>query len=423
MCCDLKAKILDKNAIAEKKGCYLCSINLYDYLKDLGDDFDKFDIQRKIVNNKYLDSLARTVFTNEHIPVITLVVLNKPFNSHVEKEIYIEKFRILDGLQRTWRLNAIKKLSEWLIANFKTNECIKNNFVDGNIRNLQKEKRQEIIDCGVADFKQAKDIARQIIGTVGIENVDSCLKKKEQWFEIWYGLNTDEIVNKMLLLNAGHKNVTMRHQVELLYYDWFEIFSNATGINIIRDKDAESPVKFVAERSIKTYRFSDLVMATIAFIDGKYKKIQSAFVEEVYLNTENDERLGQNAEFYKQVMKFIGDIDVLLYEEYNDVGRIWFGRENNIEAFMGAVGKYCWEKCSKEEVGTALASAYQKIYCKIDLLNLQVFEQGKEFLSFSKINIGQATKVIVYDVFNEILNDITESKIDWKHKFQQMGGV
>lgn len=423
MSCNLKVKILDKNEIAANKGCYLCSVNLYDYLKNLGDDFDKFDVQRKIVNNKYLDSLARTVFSGEHIPVITLVVLNETFDSQIEGERLVENFRILDGLQRTWRLNAIKKLSEWLITNFKTNESIKEYFVNGNMRSLTKEKRQEIIECGVADFKQAKNIAKQIIETVGIENVKDCLKKREQWFEIWYGLNTDEIVNKMLLLNAGHKSVTMRHQVELLYYDWFEIFSGATGINIVRDKDADSPVKFIAERKVKTYRFSDLVMATIAFVDGKYKRIQSAFVEEVYLNTENDERLGQNVEFYREVMNFIARIDLLLYEEYNEAGRIWFGRENNIEAFMGAIGKYCWEKCSKDEVRDALDSAYQKILDKIELLNLQEFDSGKEFLSSSKINIGQTTKEIVYSVFNEILDGSTECEINWKDEFEQMGGV
>ena len=423
MCCNLKVKILDKNEIAANKGCYLCSVNLYDYLKNLGDDFDKFDVQRKIVNNKYLDSLARTVFSGEHIPVITLVVLNETFDSQIKGERLVESFRILDGLQRTWRLNAIKKISEWLIINFKTNEDVKENFINRNMRSLTKEQRQEIIECGVPDFKQAKNIAKQIIETVGIEKVESCLQKKEQWFEIWYGLNTDEIVNKMLLLNAGHKSVTMRHQVELLYYDWFEIFSGAAGINIIRDKDADSPVKFVAERKVKTYRFSDLVMATIAFVDGKYKRIQSAFVEEVYLNTENDERLGQNAEFYREIMNFIGKIDLLFYEKYSDAGRMWFGRENNIEAFMGAVGKYCWEKCSKDEVSNALDSAYQKILGKIDLLNLQDFDSGKEFLSSSKINIGQTTKEIVYNAFDEILSDTTERRIDWKDKFERMGGV
>ena len=95
----------------------------------------------------------------------------------------------------------------------------------------QKRKRQEIIECGVADFKQAKNIAKQIIDTVGIKNVKKMFRREgANGSEIWYGLDKDEIVNKMLLLNAGHKSVTMRHQVELLYYDWFEIFQVTTGI-------------------------------------------------------------------------------------------------------------------------------------------------------------------------------------------------
>ena len=422
-CVDMNAKILDKSTIGEQKGCYLCSINLYDYLANIGDDFDKFDVQRKIVNNKFLDSLARTVFTNEHIPIITLVVLECPFENQSEKEISVDQFRILDGLQRTWRLNAIKKLSEWLIENYETNENIRDKFVNGNMRSLTKEKRNEIIKCGVADYKQAKNIASQIIETVGIERVKECLQNKKQWFEIWYGLNMDEIVNKMLLLNAGHKSVTMRHQVELLYYDWFEIFSDTSGIKIVRDKDAESPVKFVAERSVRMYRFSDLVMATIAFVDGMYKTAQASFVEEVYLNTKSDDRLGENAEFYKEVMNFIGNIDELLYEKYDNAGRVWFGRENNIEAFMGAVGKFCWDKYTKDEIGIGLKDVYEKICSKIEMLNLQDFESGKEYLSSSKINIGQTTKRIVYNVVNDILNENIERPIDWKTEFERMGGA
>ena len=83
------------------------------------------------------------------------------------------------------------------------------------------------------------------------------------------------------------------------------------------------------------------------FVDGKYKRVQSAFVEDVYLNTDNDERLGQNVEFYRGVMEFIGKIDSPLYDEYDDAGRIWFGRENNIEAFMGAGRKILLGKMFK----------------------------------------------------------------------------
>ena len=45
------------------------------------------------------------------------------------------------------------------------------------------------------------------------------------------------------------------------------------------------------------------------------------------------------------------------------------------------------------------------------------------FLSSSKISIGQTTKEVVFTVFNEVLNDNIECKIDWKEEFEQVGGV
>ena len=45
-------EILDKTEGKDNKNCYLCKASLFDYLEGLADDFDKFDIQRKIVSNR-----------------------------------------------------------------------------------------------------------------------------------------------------------------------------------------------------------------------------------------------------------------------------------------------------------------------------------------------------------------------------------
>jgi|GEM_PF-5585879 len=74
-------EILDKTDGKDNKGCYLCKASLFDYLEGLADDFDKFDVQRKIVSNRYLDTLANTVFLNDHIPIITLVSIEGDYDS------------------------------------------------------------------------------------------------------------------------------------------------------------------------------------------------------------------------------------------------------------------------------------------------------------------------------------------------------
>ena len=179
----MKAKILDKSEIATNKGCYLCSINLYDFLKSLEGNLEK---SKKYMDYKHLAILAKIVFFGGYIPIITLAVLDEQCNNCVSNTLTIDKFEILDGLQVALELNIISKISEWLFVNFKTDESIEENFINGNMRSLSKEKRQEIIECGVADFKQAKNIAKQIIDTVGIKNVEMYLIEKSWWIELCY---------------------------------------------------------------------------------------------------------------------------------------------------------------------------------------------------------------------------------------------
>ena len=417
----MKVEILDKIEDKDSKICYLCKTNLLDYLDSLADDFDKFDIQRKIVSNRYLDTLATTVFSNDHIPIITLVGIKGDFDSSKTGKIEVTDFRILDGLQRTWRLNSIKKLSDWLKKKYITDKELKEKFINANVRTIDIEDRKKIMGFGVSDFKQARFIANQIVESVGIDGVDDCLKNKIQWFELWCGLTEEDIVNKMLLLNAGHKTVSMRHQIELLYFDWFDVFSEGTEIKLVRDKDAGSPVSFLNSREAKQYRFSDLVLATIAFVDGEYKKIQSEVVEDVYIGNSVSEHFGKSVEFYRTVIKFIVKCDEMISERYGDSGRIWFGRENCLEAFMGAIGKICWTQFSGLDIEKILKELLSLLKERLQYLSLDKFDEGKNELGASKINIGQTTKKVVYFSIYDILTTSKPKCIDWSQEFRSVG--
>lgn len=415
------AEVLDKIEEKNSKMCYLCKTDLLSYLEGLADDFDNFDIQRKIVNNRYLDTLATTVFSNGHIPIITLVDIKCNFNSNKNEKIDVTDFRILDGLQRTWRLNSIKKLADWFKEKYVTDDELKEKFINVNARNIDINDRKKIMEFGVSDFKQARFIANQIVESVGINGVDDCLKNKVQWFELWRGLTKEDIVNKMLLLNAGHKTVSMRHQIELLYFDWFDVFSEETGIKLVRDKEAGSTVSFLSIRKVKQYRFSDLVLATIAFLDGEYKKIQSEVVEDAYISNSVSEHFEKNVEFYRTVVKFIGECDEMIFEKYGDSGRIWFGRENCLEAFMGAIGKICWNEFSGLDIEKVLNKLSSLLKERIQYLSLDKFDEGKNELGSSKINIGQTTKKVVYFSIYDILTESKPTHIDWGQAFRSVG--
>ena len=86
----------------------LCKGNLLQYLRGLKTDFFEFSVQRKIVNNVYLDSIYKSVLSGEPFPPVTLTYSETiPPDSHGIIEINENNIEILDGLQRTYRLWVI----------------------------------------------------------------------------------------------------------------------------------------------------------------------------------------------------------------------------------------------------------------------------------------------------------------------------
>ncbi len=101
----MKGTFLDK--ITEQDStCYLTKIKLNEFVKSLPDGYKDYEVQREIVSNTYLDNLIETVLQKRHIPPIVLVVDSKNFHFN-GSELSIDEFKILDGLQRTYRLKLI----------------------------------------------------------------------------------------------------------------------------------------------------------------------------------------------------------------------------------------------------------------------------------------------------------------------------
>ena len=101
----MKAEVKDK--ITEGSAfCYLVSVRLSEYIGNLPDDYMNYDVQREIVNNSYLDNLIQTIIDKRHVPLMVLVAEDdnlKPENDIIN----VGSFKVLDGLQRTYRLKVI----------------------------------------------------------------------------------------------------------------------------------------------------------------------------------------------------------------------------------------------------------------------------------------------------------------------------
>ena len=102
----LKLKILSKREENNKAICYICEGNLENYINSIPNRYREYDIQRGIIkNNVYLEKLTTTLLKKEYIPSIVLVS-NEPLEI-LENDLTLEEYKILDGLQRSYRMKLV----------------------------------------------------------------------------------------------------------------------------------------------------------------------------------------------------------------------------------------------------------------------------------------------------------------------------
>jgi hypothetical protein len=393
-------EILDKRD-EYSSACYLCKINLFEYLESLPPDYKDWDVQRGIVSNRYLDSLIDTVIERKHIPPLVLVA------EHVnEQSNTVDDFRILDGLQRTYRLKTIKDSFDYITEQTRENP----DFINITPIKLSRNHSKLINEKG-----GATNIVQKLIGIVKqgeIDFLNDCLLNNSQWMEVWVNLTPAEQVEKMLLLNAGHKAVNIKHQVELLFRTLFPLIQEATKrkIELVREKNISS-ISYSKNRQVGQFHFSHLVSSLVSLESGKPVTTNADFVQKV-----QKEQLSVDFSYetIESACKLLIDLDENLEVIYGPQAVRWLGREVVLTGIMGAIGDYAKE--NNIELSRAVEVAGKKISSKYDALNIGLFEDARNRLDLSKVNIGNINKKAVYEGVKALISNETQS-INWEEYF------
>lgn len=408
----MKATILD--SISENEAqCYLCKINLKEYIENLPRDYRDYEVQREIVTNVYLDNLINTVLYKYHIPPIVLIA------NHIKIEkgiLAFNDFKILDGLQRTYRLNSI----------WKTIKVVKNELKQGedifSLSPFAISKRYSSqlheIESNSNIFITIIDFCKKHIKDKNF-NIEDGFLNNYQWFEIWTNLTPEDEVNKMLILNAGHKPVKIKHQLELIFRGLLPIFSqNKKGkFQIVREKEI-SAIQFGKQRKLGQFHFSHLIASLLSIREGEAITTNSALIQKLQ-NTDFDNEKDRAYFKYTFIEKFIDvvvELDEILYGIYHDEGLKWFGREVSLVGIFGALGHYLIASAMTPEEGLQNLLDRFKIYAKY--LNLKNYEDVRNAQDLAKINIGTVNKKAVFDAILEMLSKGFDKNILWKNFFK-----
>lgn len=408
----MKAQILATKEINHRTW-YLCRVNLLEYLNQLKPNFYEFAIQRRIVRNQYLDTLYKSVKSGDPIPIITLTYKElklKVIESYAELDM--EKVEILDGLQRTFRLWSYKILSDKYI--------LTSNKKPIDFAKELKSENELFFESGVI----TTSLIREFIGNEEIEKIENVFSSFDIYFVIWTGLNENEVIEKMLVLNAGQKAVSKTHQFELMFLHFYdEIKTNQKNIILIREKDKSASNVKKGVRNIGEFMFSSVIVALQSLIEKKPVRVSTEGLIGVESDEETNSEIFKSAfssEFIKVYLDELYKIDEAVDENDKVNGKEWFVKDTTLSGVFAAIGRHInleptWSKLQLSEFAI---KGFVELRNKILKNGLNLNEFTKEYNSFSSrsVNIGSHIRKVIMIY---ILNLLEEDQASWKSAFEE----
>jgi len=401
----MRVTVLDTFKEGDATGV-LCRTNLYDYISDLPKNYEEYFIQRGIVTNKYLDRIWETVAQSKHIPQIVLVSDDRFRAVPVGNEFGLGiQLKILDGLQRTKRLKIIFDAVQFIEGKFEDDGEVSPARVARKWRlDLQKIECSQSLFAAILETKRTNERGF----------LKSLLKETRIGLEVWFGLSTEQQIQKMLILNAGHKSVNIKHQIELLFFNYLPILQrHMLGIEIIREKDT-STIIYSKKREAGQFHFAHLISAFVSLHDGRAVTTNSDFsVSQSFADPTEDEYLDVDESLIADFAETIAGLDRAFHDPD---GIKWIGREVVLVGLFGAIGH--WADESDTSRVKALAAFCQRLPEFRQLANLTEFERQRNSLELSKVNIGNKNKRAVFDGVLLFLSQPKPVKLDWRQLFR-----
>lgn len=402
----MRLTIIQKKQLTENTW-YMCVGNLFDYLSTLHKDFYEYQIQRRIVRNIYLDKLYGSIIKGEPLPPITLNSRTQ-FEGNLFSDVDVDMAQcdVLDGLQRTFRLWIIIEIyniiSEHKFQNYKS------------LRSWLRQDTERGSMIISQDFVNTRFLKSLFEGD-GIELIIESYKRYDVTLSIWTGLTDDDIIDKMLVLNAGQRAVSSTHQYELLFLHFFDTKKlDFDNIKLYRERDTEYYKVRSGKRIIGEYSLSSIIVAIQSLIDKKPYRVSPANFITVDDNSEqNQENLAHyfNTFFLRSFIERVFELDKVLCKK-DERFLSWYGKDTTLSGIYASIGKFTEEGIDPLSVIDMFISSIETgKFC----YDIDGFNEEYSKLSSVKVNLGNEIRQAIFRYTNQLLSSDTTS--DWKIAF------
>ena len=245
--------------------------------------------------------------------------------------------------------------------------------------------------------------------------------KRSLRLEIWVNIAFFPLAYRMLLLNAGQRPMSMKHQIDILSGGLAKDLQDLPGIEIFKLKDHKRRVRS------GQFHLSTLAQAFQAWmqrnpnVDRTNLVVETMVVDEALeslgIDLEDDD--GNQRDGFRQFVGWLLQLDRALGDEQNR----FFANDTVVLGFAAAIGFAHKNETLQDRLPTAMdkliATAQQK---ENDPVGVLTFEQIRRSIDTKRSNVGEATRGLVFRAVREyIMQDGTSPMVEcWTQSASMM---
>ncbi len=336
-------------------------ISIHDYLQLIGDNFKDFEIQRKREkSNKAYQRMKEDIRKGALLPTITL------------------------ALKPNFFTEAIKNAAEQENSTFLLKE-------------LTRSKEEKIF---ILDGLQRSFILKDLQDEKFTFNTNQKLL-----IEFWIEPKIENLIYRFVILNAGQKRMSFRHQLDILFYGLKKKLENeVNGLALLTEKED------IERTKAGQFQMRSIATSYHCFLIKNYEPakenmiVQQMQEEKISFSTPAD--LEQNYYSFKNYLQMYMQMDSQIFNHYEGSDRNFLSNENVMNAFFAAIAVYIDANDTDERIAN-VKTALTKLQNSAtqDVLGLETYKQIKEGISASKTNVGLRYKRIFFDGFREFFTN------------------
>lgn len=254
----------------------------------------------------------------------------------------------------------------------------------------------------IIDGLQRTNAIRQAVADLDGDARNEFLQR-ELRVEFWLGASFGAIAYRMLLLNAGQRPMSMKHQIEVLSSRLKHALSDINGIEVFTVGDQRRRTR------PGQYQLAKLSQAFQAWLQGQPNVDVRNVVMEELLAEGAIETLGHSingasatddGSGFRRLISWIVQMDRMLGTD--DLA--FFGNETVLLGLSAAVGNSERHPRISDRVWPALedlATLAESSGAK-DALAVEAFNSLRSGFDTSRVNVGSATRELVFGAFQEL---------------------